>query len=196
VDCGLFGERGEGGDDSGDGLRPCLRGNGASDLARNHSGRRGDGKEGRPRIGHGPHAESGGGAKTNAGIISRSTGVNFLPPLAPQFHKDYLYCTFFRPAGGQAGGQFLREHNVSRTTKLRAVRRAVNFYGNITSAGLRSAGRAVDSDAGGHSRARFCPFSYRKKGVLGCLASAFRLRAFPRAGKEREKGVIGRKRRA
>jgi len=90
-----------------------LRGNGASDLARNHSGRHGDGKEGRPRIGHGPHAESGGGAKTNAGIISRSTGVNFLPPLAPQFHKDYLYCTFFRPAGGQ----FLREHNVSRTTK-------------------------------------------------------------------------------
>ena len=91
-----------------------LRGNGASDLARNHSGRHGDGKEGRPR--HGPHGESGGGgggAKTNAGIISRSTGViSWLLWL----HKVYLYCTFFRPAVGQ----FLREHNVSRTTKRRA----------------------------------------------------------------------------
>jgi hypothetical protein len=152
-----------------------LRGNGASDLARNHSGRHGDGKEGRPRIGHGPHAESGGGAKTNAGIISRSTGV--ISCLLWLHNSTKIICT--APSFG-----------------LRAVRRAVNFYGNITSAGLRSAGRAVDSDAGGHSRARFCPFSYRKKGVLGCLPSAFRLRVFPRAGKEREKGVIGRKRRA
>jgi len=118
-----------------------LRGNGASDLARNHSGRHGDGKEGRPRIGHGPHAESGGGggAKTNAGIM------------APQS----LFVLHLLPAGGR-----------------------VNFYGNITSAGLRSAGRAVDSDAGGHSRARLGPFSDGTKGVLAC-------RVFPRAGKER-----------